>query len=320
MYSMTSDHLRPPFNLDHYHATITENVPLGAQSWFRCGGSADILFEPDDIDNLRLLLKEHPKDMPVTILGGLANTIIRDGGIRGITVKLGKPFADIEIKGQKIMAGAGALNGSVASAAAKAGIGGLEFLSGIPGTVGGALRMNAGAYGAEVKDVLAGAMAFSQNGLFMPLLPEDMNMRYRYCGVEEGTVFIGAVFEGKAEDKGTVKKRLKEIKSKRQATQPISEKTGGSTFANPGEEELEKAGLPADTKAWQLVEKVGGRNIQIGGAKMSDKHLNFMVNSGKATANDLENLGDELIKRVNEEYGITLHWEIRRIGEKGEKT
>ena len=312
---MSEKDFRPPFHLDNYHAAISRDVPLGKQSWFRCGGNADTVFEPDDIDNLALLLKERPDDMPITILGGMANTIIRDGGIRGITVKLGKPFAEIEIKGTKIMAGAGALNGSVAAAAAKAGIGGLEFLSGIPGTVGGALRMNAGAYGAEVKDVLIGAMALSKDGQFLPLMPEDMDMRYRYCGVEHGTVFVGAVFQGKNEDKGTVKKRLKEIKSKRQSTQPIAEKTGGSTFANPTDKELERADLPSGTKAWQLVEKVGGRDLQIGGAKMSDKHLNFMINTGNATAQDLEDLGDELIKRVLDECDIELHWEIRRIGE-----
>lgn len=316
---MSDKHLRPPFHLDNYHATITHDVSLGKQSWFRCGGGADTVFEPDDIDNLALLLKERPDDMKITILGGLANTIIRDGGIRGITVKLGKPFADIEIKGTKIMAGAAALNGSVASAAAKAGIGGLEFLSGIPGTVGGALRMNAGAYGAEVKDVLIGAMAISNVGRFSALLPEDMDMRYRYCGVEQGAVFVSGIFEGKFEDKGKVKKRLKEIKSKRQSTQPIAEKTGGSTFANPTDKDLEIAGLPSGTKAWQLVEKVGGRDLQIGGARMSDKHLNFMINTGNATAQNLEDLGNELIKRVREQCGVELHWEIRRVGEASTK-
>ena len=306
-----------PYEIDiyRYDGEFKENVPLGDKSWFRCGGSADILFEPDSLDDLAIFLKEYPEAEPLTILGGMANTIVRDGGIRGVTIRLGKPFADIEVRGRKIMAGAGALNGSVAAAAAKAGIGGLEFLSGIPGTVGGALRMNAGAYGREVSDVLVGAMAHGRDGKFMPLLPEDMDMKYRYCGVPQGSVFVGAVFVGQSEDKGTVKKRLKEIKSQRQKTQPISEKTGGSTFANPSEEALKKAGLEAGTRAWQLVEKVGGRDLQIGGARMSDKHLNFMINDGNATAKDLEDLGDELIKRVREQCGIELHWEIKRIGE-----
>lgn len=303
-------------NIYDFDGEFTENVPLGQKSWFRCGGSVDLLYEPDDMNDLARFLKYYPSDSQLTVLGGMANTIIRDGGVRGCVVQLGKPFAEINVQGTKIMAGAGALNGSVAAAAAKAGIGGLEFLSGIPGTVGGALRMNAGAYGAEVKDVLSGAMALSRQGAFLPLLPDEMDMRYRYCGVPEGTVFVGAIFEGKAEDKGEVKRRLKEIKSKRQTTQPISEKTGGSTFANPSDAELEKAGLPVGTKAWQLVESVGGRDLQIGGARMSDKHLNFMINVGDATASDLEDLGDELIKRVQDEKGVTLHWEIRRIGER----
>lgn len=301
---------------ENYRGKFTENADLGALSWFRCGGKADLLFEPDDIEDLEYFLKDYPTGEPLLVLGGMANTIVRDGGIRGCVVKLGKPFADIQVQGTRIMAGAGALNGSIAAAAAKAGIGGLEFLSGIPGTLGGALRMNAGAYGTEVKDVLIAAMALEKNGRSLPLTTDEMDMRYRYCGVPEGTIFIAGVFDGKMEDKAIVKSRLKEIKSKRQSTQPISEKTGGSTFANPGAEELKKAGLPEGTKAWQLVEKVGGRDLQIGGARMSDKHLNFMINAGGATASDLENLGDELIKRVQDDCGLTLHWEIRRIGDR----
>jgi len=313
---MTQADLKTPdFDIENYNGKFTKNTPLGAQSWFRCGGAADFLFEPAGMEDLEYFLKDYPEGQPLTILGGMANTIIRDGGIRGVTIKLGKPFAEIEIKHNKIMAGAGALNGSVAAAAAKAGIGGLEFLSGIPGTIGGALRMNAGAYGAEVKDVLIGAMAIEKNGRSLPLLVDDMDMRYRYCGVPEGAIFIAGVFQGKSEDKSTVKKRLKEIKSKRQTTQPIAEQTGGSTFANPSARQLDEAGLPEGTKAWQLVEKVGGRELQIGGAKMSDKHLNFMINAGKATATDLESLGDELIKRIHDQCGVDMHWEIRRVGE-----
>ena len=301
---------------DAYRGTFSENVPLGEKSWFRCGGTADLLFEPADIDDLSIFLKEYPCEEPLHILGGMANCIIRDGGIRGCTIRLGKAFVDIEVQGTKIMAGAGALNGTVAAAAAKAGIGGLEFLSGIPGTVGGALRMNAGAYGTEVKDVLIAAAALGQKGVFVPLDPKEMDMRYRYCGIPEGTIFISAVFEGTPEDKNVVRKRLKDIKTTRQKTQPIAEKTGGSTFANPSAAELEKANLSAGTKAWQLVEKVGGQDLKIGGARMSDKHLNFMINTGNATAHDLETLGDTLIKRVKEQCGITLHWEIQRIGNK----
>ncbi len=299
-----------------YKGKFTSDAPLGEQSWFRCGGAADLLFEPKDVDDLAIFLKEYPKNEPLVTLGGMANCIIRDGGIRGCVISLGKGFAEIEVQGTKIMAGAGALNGSVASAAAKAGIGGLEFLSGIPGTIGGALSMNAGAYGTEVKDVLISAMALDGGGYFTPFSVSEMDMRYRYCGVPTGTIFVGAIFEGVQEDKDTVRARLKEIKSKRQTTQPISEQTGGSTFANPSATELKQAGLPEGMRAWQLVEKVGGRDLQIGGARMSDKHLNFMINTGDATAADLENLGDDLIKRVKSDLGLTLHWEIKRLGDR----
>ena len=301
---------------DRYHGTFIQNAPLGAQSWFGCGGSADLLFEPADLDDLAIFLKEYPKGEPLMVLGGMANCIIRDGGIRGCVIRLGKPFAQIEVEGNKIMAGAGALNGSIAAAAAKAGIGGLEFLSGIPGTLGGALRMNAGAYGAEIKDVFVGASAMDIHGGFVPLDLEDMGYSYRHCGAPENLIFTGAVFEGQAEEPGTVRTRLKDIKAKRQSTQPIRESTGGSTFANPKAEELAAAGLPEDTRAWQMVERVGGRGLKIGGAQMSEQHCNFMINVGDATASDLETLGDELIRRVYEECGLTLRWEIKRLGER----
>lgn len=295
---------------------FTQNAPLGAESWFGCGGTADILFQPADLDDLSLFLKDTPAELPVTILGGLANTIVRDGGIRGCVIRLGKPFAEIEIRGTRIVAGAGALNGTVAAAAAKAGIGGLEFLSGIPGTVGGALRMNAGAYGREVKDALVAAFGLDRTGRSEALMLDEMHMSYRHCGAPEGIIFTAAAFEGQREDKDIVRARLKEIKERRRDTQPIAEKTGGSTFANPTAEELTAAGLPEDTRAWQLVERVGGRGLKIGGAMMSEKHCNFMINTGTATAADLEDLGDELISRVKNLLGVTLHWEIRRIGER----
>ncbi len=293
-----------------------QNAPLGAESWFGCGGTADLLFQPEELEDLALFLKDAPPEMPVTVLGGMANVIIRDGGVRGCVVRLGKPFAEINIRGTRILAGAGALNGSVAAAAAKAGIGGLEFLSGIPGTVGGAIRMNAGAYGREVKDTLVAAFGLDRRGRPEALTVADMDMRYRYCGVPEGTIFTAAAFEGIREDKEVVRTRLKEIKDKRRDTQPITEKTGGSTFANPSEEELKKAGLEPGLRAWQIVERVGGRGLTIGGAKMSEKHCNFMINTGTATAADLEDLGEELIRRAKNLLNLDLHWEIRRIGER----
>lgn len=300
-------------DLSKIRGRLTENAPLGAQSWFRCGGAADLLFEPADIDDLTYFLQSYDGDL--TILGGLANTIIREGGVRGCVIRLGKPFALVEVmNGQYIRAGAGALNGTVAAMAAKNGIGGLEFLSGIPGTVGGAQAMNAGAYGAEVKDVLIGAEALDRQGAAHKYTAADLNMTYRHTDMPHGNIFTGAIFKGVPQEPEVVKNRLKDIKQKRQDTQPIAEKTGGSTFANPSAQALKAADLPEDTRAWQVVEKVGGRGLKIGGAQMSKKHCNFMVNTGNATATDLEDLGDFLRRRAKDEFGLDLHWEIKRIG------
>ncbi len=286
--------------------TLTPNAPIGAQSWFRAGGTADLLFEPADEADLQNFFRQYPADQPMTIIGGLANTIIRDGGVRGVVVKLGKAFADIKVSDQTITVGAGALNGSVASSAAKNAIGGLEFLSGIPGTVGGAIAMNAGAYGAETKDILVEARGLNRDGSAVVLTPKQLNMSYRHAEIPQGVIVTSAIFKGESEEADTVRQRLKDIKTKRTETQPIREKTGGSTFANPTE----------DMRAWEVVEKVGGRGLSIGGAKMSEMHCNFMTNTGTATAKDLEALGDKLIACAADQLGITLRWEIKRIGDK----
>ena len=295
----------PPPNPPPVRGRLTQNAPLGAESWFACGGHADLLFEPADFDDLLAFLKAYPPGESPTVLGGLANTIIRDGGIRGCVIRLGKSFAEIKVDGTTIHAGAGALNGSVAAAAVKAGISGLEFLSGVPGTVGGALRMNAGAYGSEVKDVLVETTMIDRQGSSRSLKPADLKMAYRFTDAPADSIFTHAVFEGRKDDPDAVRARLKDIKAKRQDTQPIAEKTGGSTFANP-----------PGMKAWELIDKAGGRGFKIGGAQMSEKHCNFMINTGNATAADLENLGDEMIRRVREHCGVELHWEIKRIGER----
>jgi len=295
--------------------TLIQNAPLGKESWFACGGTADTIFKPADTDDLTLFLKDYEDE--ITILGGLANTIIRDGGIRGVTVQLGKEFAEIKILNDEyIHAGAGALNGSVAAAAVKAGIGGLEFLSGIPGCVGGALRMNAGAYGTEMKDVLTGVNAVTRQGEITKLVPEQLHMTYRHTDIPKGMVFTGAIFKGKKEGYETVKVRMNDIKTRRNETQPIREKTGGSTFANPSAQELKKAGIPPGTSAWKIIEIIGGRGFKIGGAQMSEMHCNFMLNTGDATASDLENLGEEMRRRAAHDLGIDLRWEINRVGEK----
>ncbi len=293
----------------------TENAPLGEVGWFRCGGRADVLFKPADEDDLASFLSQCPAEIPVQVFGVLSNTIIRDNGIRGVVIRLGREFAGIETDGLQVRAGAAALDGNVAMAAAQAGIAGLEYLSGVPGTIGGALRMNAGAYGTETADVLVEAQALDRHGNLHRMTPAQMGMSYRHIDVPEDFIFTQGLFAGRAGDSETIRTQIAAIKEKRAATQPIREKTGGSTFANPSPADLAAAGLPEGTKTWQLIDRAGGRGLRVGGAMMSDLHANFMINTGAATATDLEALGEEIIRRVQEECGITLRWEIRRIGE-----
>lgn len=310
---------------------LIENAPIGAQSWFRCGGKADLLFKPADEQDLASFLKQWHFGEPITVIGGLANTIVRDGGIRGVTIQLGKEFSGVEIiERDTIKASCGALNGNIAAAAVKAEIGGFEFLSGIPGSLGGALRMNAGAYGSDISDILVEIQAVDFSGNEYVLRPRPMdkatvpddkeaveiNLSYRNNDAPHYLIFTSVILKGVAEDYDTVKSRITEIKKKRNETQPIKEQTGGSTFANPNPSQLKLVGLPEDTRAWQVVEKVGGRGLTIGGAQMSEKHCNFMINTGDATAADLENLGDEIKKRAYHDLGLEIHWEIKRIGEK----
>jgi UDP-N-acetylmuramate dehydrogenase len=302
--------------LPQIRGRYTQGAPLGERGWFRCGGVADILFKPADIDDLQDFLVNCPEDIPVSIFGAMSNSIIRDGGIRGVVVRLGREFSSIEIDDTNICAGSLALDANVAKEAARAGIEGLEFFSGIPGTIGGALRMNAGCYGTETKDVLVEATAIDRNGVVRKLSPEDMGMSYRHTKTPEDYIFTGAVFRGSKGDSKKIEARIKEIRDRRENSQPIKEKTGGSTFANPSATELSQAGLPEDTKVWQLIEMAGCRGLKIGGAQMSEKHCNFMINAGGATAADLENLGEEVRARVLEDSGISLRWEIRRVGEK----
>ncbi len=294
----------------------TENAPLGEVGWFRCGGTAEVLFKPADFDDLREFLAQCPKHIPVTTLGVLSNTIVRDGGIRGVVIRLGREFAEIKTEGTCVEAGAVALDGNVAQAAAKAGIAGLEFFSGIPGTIGGALRMNAGCYGTETKDALIEATAIDRKGAVHKLTPSQMGMSYRHTETPEDWVFTHAMFEGRPGQEEEIKAFMLSIKEKRGASQPIREKTGGSTFANPSPDEIAKAGLPEGTKVWQLIDRAGCRGLTIGGAMMSELHANFMINTGTATATELEALGEAVRARVLADSGITLRWEIKRIGEK----
>ena len=293
----------------------TENAPLGAVGWFRCGGTAEVLFKPEDHQDLAAFLRACPAHIPVTTLGVMSNTIVRDGGVRGVVIRLGKECAGIDVlDGNRIRAGAMALDGNVAQAAAKAGIAGLEFFSGIPGTIGGALRMNAGCYGSETKDVLIEATAIDRAGTLHKLTPAQMGMSYRHTDTPDDYIFIEAIFQGQPGDAETIKAFMAGIKEKRSASQPIREKTGGSTFANPSAADIAKAGWPEGTKVWQLIDRAGCRGLTIGGAMMSELHANFMINTGTATATELEQLGEDVRRRVLADSGISLRWEIKRIG------
>lgn len=294
----------------------TQNAPLGMTSWFRCGGNAQVLYKPADREDLAVFLAGCPDDIPITVLGVCSNVIIREAGVPGVTIKLGGAFAEIDADPAKMLvtAGAAALDVNVSTAACRAGLGGLEFLCGIPGSVGGALRMNGGAYGTETVDVLVEAEVLTREGEMRRYLPDQMDMSYRHNGIPENFIFTGATFRGVPGDIMAIEKNMTEIRERRAATQPIRARTGGSTFANPKLEDLTALGLPEDLKAWDMIAQVGGRGLTIGGAQMSEMHCNFMINTGEATATELEALGEEIRRRVADKFGITLRWEIKRIG------
>jgi UDP-N-acetylmuramate dehydrogenase len=282
---------------------LTADAPLAQVTWFRVGGPAEVMFRPADIDDLSAFLAAKPADVPVTVIGVASNLLVRDGGVKGVVVRLGRGFVEIEAKDNIVTAGAGALDFNVALAAREAGIAGLEFLSGIPGTVGGGLRMNAGAYGSEFKDVLEVAAVLDATGLRHDLELADLHLTYRRSGVPADWIFVAARFRGIAGDKLAIARRMAEIQEAREQSQPIRAKTGGSTFANP-----------RGHKAWQLIDEAGCRGIRRGGAMISDKHANFLINTGDATAADIEGLGEEVRARVLAKTGITLEWEIKRVG------
>ncbi len=292
---------------------ITENAPMAKQSWFRVGGVAEVLFKPADADDLKDFLMGCPNDIPITVIGVASNLIIRDGGIPGVTIKLAKGFNQIEFdpEHQQIYAGAAALDAMVATESARNGITGLEFFSGIPGTIGGAIRMNAGAYGSETCDVLVHADALDRAGQIHHLTPREMQMGYRHNAASRDLIFVGGLFKSFGTDTPEkIQERIDHIKSARAESQPIREKTGGSTFANPGVDDPR-----IEQSAWQLVDAAGCRGLMVGGAQMSEKHCNFMINTGEATAADLERLGETVRKRVFENSGVKLRWEIRRLGQ-----
>ncbi len=283
---------------------ITADFEMAKVTWFRVGGPAEVLFKPADVDDLATFLAGRPYDVPITIIGVASNLLVRDGGIPGVVIRLGKEFADVTAKGSDVEAGGGAMDINVARFAQSKGIEGLEFLYGIPGTIGGALRMNAGAYGVEMKDIFIEGRALDANGERKILKPADMGFTYRNSALPEGWIVLSARLHGRPGRSDDIARRMNEIHSQRDATQPTRIATGGSTFKNP-----------AGAKAWELIEKAGCRGLRRGGAMVSEKHCNFLINTGNATAADLEALGEEVRARVKEATGVDLEWEIRRIGE-----
>lgn len=285
---------------------LLRDEALAPFTWFRVGGPAEALFLPADEEDLSDFLQQLPAETPVTVLGVGSNVIVRDGGVPGVVVRLaGKHFAEVVIdeEDNQIIAGAGALDAAVARAAANAGLAGLEFYAGIPGTVGGALTMNAGCYGAETRDVLVSAWGYDRSGEMQVFQLEDFGYTYRHSQVPADIIWIQAIFQGRKDDPAAVKARMAEITSRRETTQPIREKTGGSTFKNP-----------QGHSSWKLVDEAGWRGRMHGGAKFSELHSNFMINAEEATAADLEGLGEAVRADVKAKTGVQLDWEIKRIG------
>ncbi|MEZ5921372.1 MAG: UDP-N-acetylmuramate dehydrogenase [Parvularculaceae bacterium] len=296
-------------DLPRMRGRYVERADMSAITWFRVGGPADVLFAPEDEDDLADFLRQTPAEIPVYPVGVGSNLLVRDGGVRGVVVRLGASFAKISVEGTRVIAGAAALDAQVARQAARAGVSGLEFYRGVPGTIGGALAMNAGAYEQETKDVLVEAVAFDRTGERRLLTSEQMGFSYRHCAAGEGLIFTQGQFEGRIDDPASIEARMREIMERREKSQPIREKTGGSTFANPD---------PAQSgrrKAWQLIDEIGGRGRTVGEAQCSEQHCNFMINRGKASAADLETLIESLRTDVKAKTGVDLRWEIRRIGE-----
>ena len=282
---------------------LTANAPIGPLTWFHVGGPAEVLFRPAAEPDLADFLGALPPDVPVTVIGVGSNLLVRDGGIPGVVIRLGRGFVDITPGNDEVATGAGALDLNVALTAAQAGIAGLEFLSGIPGTVGGGFQTNAGAYGSEFKDVLISADAVDRNGTIHRVGAAELGFSYRHSGAPPDWIFTSAIFRGHRGDRTAITQRMAEIHAAREASQPIRARTGGSTFANP-----------PGHQAWRLIDEAGCRGLSRGGAMVSEKHTNFLINIGNATAADIEGLGEEVRRRVQDRFGILLEWEIRRIG------
>ena len=279
------------------------NQSLAELTWFRVGGPAQVLFMPEDETDLCYLLAQLPDDMPVTTIGLGSNLIVRDGGIPGVVIRLGRGFNEVTVEGMRIRAGAAVPDVKVARTAQEAGIAGLSFLRGIPGSIGGALRMNGGAYGGEVKDVLIEARGVDRLGAGRVYNNADMGFNYRHCGVADDVIFTQALLQGVPGDAAGIAAEMNKITESRESTQPVKSRTGGSTFKNP-----------PGHKAWQLIDAAGCRGLRRGGAQVSEMHTNFLINLGNATAADIEVLGETVRERVKQNSAIDLEWEIKRIG------
>ena len=293
-----------PVPLEGIRGDLTCKAPLAKLVWFKTGGAADWLFEPADLDDLKLFMERLGGSMPVMALGLGSNLIIRDGGVPGVVIRLGKPFAGVEVTGElELTCGAGAPGILAASKARDAGIAGMEFLRGIPGTVGGFVRMNGGAYGREVADILVDCDVIMPDGNLITLPVDDLGYTYRHSELPEGAVVVSARFNGEPGDPEDIGAEMDRIAEARENSQPLRTKTGGSTFKNP-----------EGMKAWQLVDEAGCRGLKIGGAQVSEKHTNFLINTGDATSADIEELGEEVRRRVYAKSGVMLEWEIQRVG------
>ena len=290
--------------LPELRGRLQAEAPLKDFTWFRAGGPAEVLYSPADEADLAYFLKHAPADIPVTVIGLGSNLLVRDGGIEGVVIRLGRGFGEIKIEpGHRLRAGAAVPDVKVARAAAEAGISGLSFYRGIPGCVGGALRMNGGAHGRETKEVLIEARAVDRNGEIHLLPVAELGYAYRHCGAPEDFIFTEALFQGEPGEPAAILAEMDGIAAYREEVQPIKSRTGGSTFKNP-----------PGHKAWQLIDAAGCRGLQVGGAKVSELHCNFLINEGSATGADLETLGETVRARVKATSGIELEWEIKRLG------
>jgi UDP-N-acetylmuramate dehydrogenase len=279
------------------------DVPLAPTTWFRVGGPAQVTFKPADLQDLCFFLKNKPKALPLTVIGVGSNLLVRDGGVEGVVIRLGQAFTSLHINETVLDVGAALLDRNVAALACDEGIAGFEFLCGIPGTIGGALRMNAGAYGSDISEILVYALAVDSKGTLHRLTSQELGLSYRHCQLPKDWIFVGARLKGKKENSIEIQEKMVSFLKERERTQPVKSRTGGSTFANP-----------EGVKAWELIDKAGCRGLKNGGAMMSELHCNFMINTGTATATDLEVLGEEVRQRVLNTTGINLRWEIERIG------